>query len=441
MWNTIIDLALLIEDIDVFSSKSLNTSDKASLLRNQIQNVTKNMKSIRPHIQPDEQLSQEFLESIAAFFSADFPASAEGAKIAFETAKKQWVQYFRKETALCIIGIYNDRNYPPLTVQESRLLCPFIERAEIDSAYKAMALYMIARSQIVTEPLLAYIYTMKAFLLNPELGKASPNYYIFNPEALTETYQERCPFCNCEDSSPYYCVEQYPALGNGAGQPFSPMKLWMKCNGCGTLYAYNFPVDQVGEINGQYTKSQSGESISPRYKLNFCGDIINRCKEYTKGHRYLEVGVGRGEMLATALEMGYNVHGVEICREDCERLSAHLGIDMTWCDFLEYETSSRYDIIIMGNVLEHMRRPMDALKKAWNLLSQGGVLWLSTPNYNSGHNRLKKWSSSMWNQKNHFTYFSYESLSPSLKELGFEIARYDVSVDYVGTMDLYCVKA
>ena len=145
-------------------------------------------------------------------------------------------------------------------------------------------------------------------------------------------------------------------------------------------------------------------------------------------------------MLAVALEMGYEVSAVEICKEDCENISGALGVDIVWSDFLKYETDKRFDLIIMGDILEHVSRPLDALNKAYELLDDNGILWLSTPNYNSAFTRMRKFSDAMWNQKNHFTYFSYEGLKPFLDKIGFEVKRYDVSNRYNGSMELILQK-
>lgn len=142
-------------------------------------------------------------------------------------------------------------------------------------------------------------------------------------------------------------------------------------------------------------------------------------------------------MLAVALEMDYEAEAIEICMEDCETVSKVLNLKIHHGDFLDYETDTKYDILIMGDVLEHITRPVEALKKAVHFLSETGVLWLSTPNYNSGYTRMMKFQDAMWNQKNHFTYFSYECLLPILEDLGFTVVKYDVSNRFLGSMELY----
>ena len=94
----------------------------------------------------------------------------------------------------------------------------------------------------------------------------------------------------------------------------------------------------------------------------------------------------------------------------------------------------------MGDVLEHVSQPTKALEKAHKLLAENGILWLSTPNYNSAFTRMLQFSDPMWNQVNHFTYFSFEGLKPILDKVGFDVKRYDISRRYNGSMELILKK-
>jgi 2-polyprenyl-3-methyl-5-hydroxy-6-metoxy-1,4-benzoquinol methylase len=48
-------------------------------------------------------------------------------------------------------------------------------------------------------------------------------------------------------------------------------------------------------------------------------------------------------------------------------------------DIFNYESDKKYDLIILGEVLEHLDHPLDILKKLSTLLSDKGMLWLTTP--------------------------------------------------------------
>ncbi len=312
------------------------------------------------------------------------------------------------------------------------------ENYDLDIKLKGTGLYLTAGICKISDAERCYQLQMKAFQIYPDLAEQFDSAYRYEEDKIKDAYYEDCPICGGGKTEGYYCVPQFAAVGTANN--FSPVKLWKRCKNCGNLFAYNFPVSDMKNINGHYTKASEVGEIAPRFSLRIYSDIFNKCKQYTDGKKYLEIGIGNGEMLACALEMGFNVDSVEICKEDCENVSAALGVDVKWCDFIEYETEKKYDIIIMGDILEHVSSPVAALKKAKSLLAHGGVLWVSTPNFNSSFSRLRKFSDPMWNQKNHFTYFSYETLLPFLEELNFAVKRYDISNRYNGSMELYCVN-
>ena len=257
--------------------------------------------------------------------------------------------------------------------------------------------------------------------------------YVYDPAQSHDSINHICPICGGNKSEPYYCANQARYLDCH----FAPAKLWLKCGSCHNLYAYNFPIQERQDINGHYTKKGTIELL--HHPADY-SDLFNNIKSFNSGTKYLEVGIGNGEMLACALEMGYQTDAVEICREDCENVSRLLGVDIKLTDFMDFNTSKKYDVIVMGDVLEHVNDPVRALEKAHGLLAENGILWLSTPNFESAFTRIKGFSDPMWNQKNHYTYFSYSGLKPILDRVGFEVRRYDISNRYSGSMELILQK-
>ena len=94
----------------------------------------------------------------------------------------------------------------------------------------------------------------------------------------------------------------------------------------------------------------------------------------------------------------------------------------------------------MGDVIEHITNPGAALDKACNLLTDEGVLWLSTPNFESAYSRTHKFDDVMWKVSNHLTYFSYRNFQKLAKQHGLQIQEYHVSKRYNGSMELILKK-
>ncbi|MCE3040045.1 class I SAM-dependent methyltransferase [Helicobacter anatolicus] len=97
--------------------------------------------------------------------------------------------------------------------------------------------------------------------------------------------------------------------------------------------------------------------------------------------KYLEVGVGHGEYFLQAIKSGCFAKciGVDISPTSCkmsEEIIHHYqescNADFLCKDFLMFDTQEKYDVIVMGEVLEHVEKPLEFLKKAKGLLSGGG---------------------------------------------------------------------
>lgn len=307
-----------------------------------------------------------------------------------------------------------------------------------------VALELISYSKLIgfKRPMEAYQMGIKAFEVFPEVGKYFCNesndkfHYSYAPSE--EHIFDACPSCNGK-GIPYYTV--HPFFAVNYDKMFSPVKMWMKCSKCGQLYAYNFPKALV-EIHPEEEELGDEAYMSPRpmYLSIFC-DILKRAKSLSdNGKMLLEVGPGTGELIATALELQFEVEAIEISRRQANRLQKLFNIDIHCMDFMKFETDKKYDVITMGDVVEHVTNPRKAIEKAYSLLNDTGVLWIATPNFKSGYSRIMGYNDPMWREPYHISYFSYDILKKLLEDVGFQVLDYSVSKRYKGSMELFAKK-
>lgn len=101
------------------------------------------------------------------------------------------------------------------------------------------------------------------------------------------------------------------------------------------------------------------------------------------GHRVLEVGCSVGHVTEHLVAAGNTVVGVEIdpkAAAAAERFAERvhvLDLDVTPVSQVEH---ARFDVIILGDVLEHLRDPGAALADVLTLLEPGGRVIVSVPN-------------------------------------------------------------
>ena len=98
------------------------------------------------------------------------------------------------------------------------------------------------------------------------------------------------------------------------------------------------------------------------------------------GLRVLDLGCRDGALTSVYLD-GNDVVGVDVDRTALAR-AAERGIETAWADVdeaLPFEDAS-FDVVVVAEVLEHLRLPDRALAEARRVLRPGGALVGSVPN-------------------------------------------------------------
>ena len=136
----------------------------------------------------------------------------------------------------------------------------------------------------------------------------------------------------------------------------------------------------------------------------------------------MDVGSGRGVHLEVARKLGWEVVGIEsnlFARE----ISAERGV--TVYKSLELVDkkygAGAFDLITLWEVIEHSLDPRNLLHQLRPLLKKGGVVALSTPNFNSV---IARSNYAAWYELRpplHLHYFTPESLTKLMEQGGFHV--------------------
>lgn len=106
----------------------------------------------------------------------------------------------------------------------------------------------------------------------------------------------------------------------------------------------------------------------------------------------LDVGCATGYLARALVDRGCTVSGVELDATAAEEARPHLKRlvvgDLETLDLAEAFGDERFDTILFGDVLEHVREPLAVLRKAKGLLADRGSVVASIPNIAHGSVRL-----------------------------------------------------
>jgi 2-polyprenyl-3-methyl-5-hydroxy-6-metoxy-1,4-benzoquinol methylase len=289
-------------------------------------------------------------------------------------------------------------------------------------------------ANMMGNPQLAYDLYYKAFVSKPDLTGAM---YVQNHPGKSYVFQglneedefTDCPLCG-KPGKPYWT---YPLTEAADYSPsFNPIRLWMHCADCNHLFARHFP---------KALPMGDGIRKTGTDLFGYYSNLLSRLRQYTAGMTLFEVGIGGCECLLAATEIGYQCAGLDVVPSFVRTARDQYGLDVEVCDFVAYDTERRWDVLIMGDVLEHVSDPILAIKKAASMMMEDGVLWISTPNFESAFSSVIGHGDPMRRESYHINYFSRGSLYLLLEKAGLTPVDYHISQHYNGSMEIIAVKS
>lgn len=145
--------------------------------------------------------------------------------------------------------------------------------------------------------------------------------------------------------------------------------------------------------------------------------------------RVLDVGCDTGYLGEALGAFGNTTSGFEIneetAREARKRLARVEVGDLETSDLVELFGRASFDVVIFGDVLEHLRDPLPVLRQARGLLAPGGSVLISTPNVAHGDIRLALLAGRFRYTRlgildaTHTRFFTRDSLVEFLADAGF----------------------
>lgn len=145
--------------------------------------------------------------------------------------------------------------------------------------------------------------------------------------------------------------------------------------------------------------------------------------------RVLDVGCSTGYLARVLNALGNTVSGVEYdaaAAKEAEPDLVKLVVgDLEALDLVAEFGESAFDVVVFGDVLEHLRDPMPVLRRARPLLAPGGSVVISVPNIAHGDVRLAllkgrfRYTKLGLLDETHTRFFTRENLDPFLRDAGF----------------------
>ena len=232
-----------------------------------------------------------------------------------------------------------------------------------------------------------------------------------------------CNLCLSENRQPY-CPE------NGRGL--------VQCQNCGLVYVSPRPdSNELYALYGEtYFKNDDDGTVgyhdyiaderNIRKSFNRRLDLLHRfIQPKTGNNNLLDVGCAVGFFIDEASKRGWQVAGVDVSGFAIDYIKQRFGHAAYNLSILDEATpfqDNSYTLITLWDVIEHVPDPKGHIERIAQLLEQGGIVALMTPDVQSLPARLtgKRWIGYKLSDE-HVYYFDVKTLTRMLNEAGLDV--------------------
>jgi SAM-dependent methyltransferase len=193
----------------------------------------------------------------------------------------------------------------------------------------------------------------------------------------------------------------------------------VRCPACGHMQLDPMPADAVlaeayaDAASDDYVDEEAGQRETARR-------VLAKIEQHRPPGDLLDLGCWVGFLMAEARERGWRPLGVEPSDFASTYARERLGLDVLHDDLFTADLpSASFDAVVLGDVIEHLPQPADALERIASLLRPGGVLTMMLPDAGSRLARTmgRRWWSVI---PTHVQYFTRDSMRTMLEQHGWE---------------------
>lgn len=202
--------------------------------------------------------------------------------------------------------------------------------------------------------------------------------------------------------------------------------LLRKCKSCGLRYVSPRLATSVRQeiLRREPSPISSERNLQLRHGMAARMERMHREMPALKGMNQrsaslLEIGCRWGHFLQLCRPHYASVEGLEWSRQRADFARERFDLQVSATDIFNDPWDQSYDIVCAWDVIEREPHPLEFLQWVNAHLNPGGLVALSTPNYNSLVRRLvrKRWYG--FEPSRHLCYFTPDTLQAMLEKAGF----------------------
>lgn len=210
------------------------------------------------------------------------------------------------------------------------------------------------------------------------------------------------------------------------------------CDDCGSGFLNPPPTDELLAEIYKYSGQALSAPVSARAILEreerFPGStldaerIVGKAMTALKSStgNALDVGSGYGFFTKRLVECGFRTTSINPGQYENEVFKEICGHEPLSVYFEDFSTDVEFDIILMSQVLEHMKSPAQSVQRVAELLSEGGVFACAVPNFASFSVKTRgvRDNGCLWIPE-HVNYFTVTGLAQLMVRSGLKVVHYE----------------
>ncbi len=193
----------------------------------------------------------------------------------------------------------------------------------------------------------------------------------------------------------------------------------VRCRKCGLSFVNPRPVEEaIGDFypNTYYDAEVYHEEVElvEQRRLADIGRFVS-------GGTVFDIGCGNGRFLHYAGKAGWKTIGVEMSESAVDCARTRYGVDITRGTLSDVKLEDgSIDVATMWGVIEHLHRPMEALREVARMLRPGGLYVALVPNIVSTQFKLFGPNWYLLDVPRHLYHFNEKTLAAMAAEVGLK---------------------
>lgn len=218
----------------------------------------------------------------------------------------------------------------------------------------------------------------------------------------------RCPHCEATEHRTVFS-----RLPRGT----TPKLQLVRCERCKLVYLASWSAPFCDALYDYYAKYLGVDRSLLIHPNTVRSDLrlLDKLAARAPGRRLLDLGCGYGALVDTANRHGWDARGIDLSSAAIQ-VAHSMGVRCERVDVFDAALDAeRFDVITMSEFIEHVPHPGRFFARAEQLLAPGGLLYLTTPNFDSLQRYILR-EELGWVHQEHLTYFDPSTLRQVVRQ-------------------------